>query len=153
MQSFISEMPPLYDRKERIYFIFSLFFVQNLISEMPPLYDRNVLTILCKNVCRKCNHLRIYLYICECDKDFTCFYYCGTEISDLPNWRKRRALLLPCRKMTKSKNLSAALIHYYERTIIYCSEIYDENPHGACTRYGIVAQCPKRLGTVTQGPV
>ena len=41
--------------------------------------------------------------------------------------------------MTKSKNLSAALIQYYERTIINYSEIYDENPHDACTRYGIVA--------------
>ena len=40
---------------------------------------------------RKCKYLRIYLYICECDKDSTCFYYYGTEISDLPNWRKHRA--------------------------------------------------------------
>ncbi|WP_337667340.1 hypothetical protein, partial [Prevotellamassilia timonensis] len=66
VQSLISEMPPLSDRRERIYFIFSLFFcakphkrnaasfrlkredifyilsffVQSLISEMSPLSDR-----------------------------------------------------------------------------------------------------------------
>ncbi len=58
---------------------------------MSPLSDRNALTLLCKNVCQKCKYHRIYLYICECDKDSTCFYYCSTEISDLPNWRKHRA--------------------------------------------------------------
>ena len=36
VQSLISEMPPLSDRREDIFYILS-FFVQNLISEMPPL--------------------------------------------------------------------------------------------------------------------
>ena len=88
LQSLISEMPPLSDRKEGVSKRRTLFFCtthKSLISEMPPLSDRNALTLLCKNVCRKCKYHRIYLYICECDKDFTCFYYCGTEISDLPN--------------------------------------------------------------------